>query len=273
MEELNDKELKKRLLNVMVQCRDLCNKYHLDYSLVGGTLLGAIRHKGFIPWDDDVDIAMARPTYEKMIKIFSKKGVLPSNLKLMGFDIGNSIYPFIKIVDTNTKVVEQTSDEKMGVWIDIFPIDGLPSNSRKIKKIYKEANFLHSLLTLIPSKKEASTEIKGLIKPFAIFIAKNVLGYVRINKWCMQLCQSYSYDNCENVGCIIWGRAHEKEVMRKKDFENKIDVVFENEKFKAFSCYNYYLTNLYGNYMKLPPEKEREHHFSKAYVNEEENEK
>ena len=138
----------------------------------------------------------------------------------------------------------------------------------QIKRIYEKAKILHSLLALIPSKAKASTRVKSLIKPIAIFMAKDVLGYVRINRWCTKLCKKYSYADSENVGCIIWGRAHEKEVMKKKDFENKIDVVFENEKFKAFACYDYYLTNLYGNYMKLPPEKEREHHFSRVYVRE-----
>lgn len=266
MIELTDKEIKNRLLKIMIQFKKLCDIYGLEYSLVGGTLLGAIRHKGFIPWDDDVDIAMDRPTYNRMISIFSRKNVLPSNLKLVGFDVENSIYPFIKIVDTQTKVDEITADESIGLWIDIFPIDGLPDDLKKIKKVYKEASILHSLISLIPSKKEGSSKLKNIIKPMAINISKNVIGYKRINYWCKKLCLKYPYENAVNVGCIIWGRGLEKEAMLKSDFERKITVNFEGESFKAISNYDTYLTNLYGNYMSLPPENDREQHMEKVYL-------
>lgn len=269
MIEINNEKAKQRLLEIMVIFRNLCDKYDLDYSLVGGTLLGAIRHKGFIPWDDDVDIAMERPMYNKMIKIFSKKGVLPNYLKLVGFDVGNSIYPFIKIVDTRTKVIENASNEEMGLWIDIFPLDGLPADKRKLKKIYQRATLLHTLIGLIPSKNEASTKLKGYIKPLAIYISKNIIGFKRINRWCNNLCSKYSINDSDYIGCIIWGRGLEKEAMLKSKYENKIFVTFQKEKFKAMSNYDEYLKNLYGDYMKLPSLKDRQTHLKNVFIVEE----
>lgn len=266
MYQLSDKEVKQHILNILVKFKELCNKYDLDYSLVGGTLLGAIRHEGFIPWDDDIDVAMSRPMFNKMIKIFSQKNVLPPYLKLIGSPLGNSIYPFIKIVDTRTKVIEKTSNEDMGLWIDIFPIDGLPDNEKEVKKVYNKAKILHSMISLIPSDTEGTSMLKKLIKPTARFICKNIIGARRINNWCEKLCNQNNYCESRVVGCIIWGRALEKEAMPKKIFEERTNVKFENEYFSAIKDYDSYLSNLYGDYMKMPPKDEREQHLQRAYL-------
>lgn len=266
MKRISSDKTKEYILNILVVFRDLCDKYALPYSLVGGTLLGAIRHQGFIPWDDDVDVAMDRPTFNKMIKIFSQENVLPPYLRIEGASLGNSIYPFVKIVDTRTKVIEKTSDEEIGLWIDIFPVDGLPDDTSKIKKLYKKASLLHSMISLIPSNTKGSSKIKMLIKPPIKYICKNIIGSNNINKWCNKLCNQYSYEDSNTVGCIIWGRALEKEAMPKTLFEDKIDVIFEGEKFKGFKNYDFYLKNLYGDYMQIPPVEEREQHLQKVYV-------
>lgn len=266
MKKISNDEIKERILNILIIFRDLCDQYDLSYGLVGGTLLGAVRHQGFIPWDDDVDVAMDRPTFNKMIEIFSQENVLPPYLEMKGSFLNNSIYPFIKLVDTRTKVVEKTSDEEMGLWIDIFPIDGLPDNTNKIKRVYKKANILHSMISLIASNTKGSSKIKMLIKPSVKYICKNIIGPDTINEWCDKLCSQYLYEDSNTVGCIIWGRALEKEAMSKKDFENRTIVTFEDEKFKAFKDYDFYLKNLYGNYMEIPPIEDREQHLQSVYV-------
>lgn len=139
MIELNKKEIQNIELNILLEFSKFCNENKLRYYLVGGTLLGAIRHKGFIPWDDDIDVCMPRPDYELFISNFHSDN---SCLKLCCNKFGNLKAPFAKLKDTRTIVVNDIlvndNDIDTNLWIDIFPVDGLPDSECNRKKHIKK---------------------------------------------------------------------------------------------------------------------------------------
>lgn len=128
-------ELKSIELDILLAFHDYCEQKGLSYMLYYGTLLGAVRHQGFIPWDDDIDVVMPRDDYEAFFRSFPCDSSFET-IKLISYRDRSSIYPFIKLVDTRTEVVEDFVDPryKTGVWIDIFPMDGLPEDDRPFKE-------------------------------------------------------------------------------------------------------------------------------------------
>ena len=138
MKKITPEEIKKIQLDLLIQFAEFCKKNNLYYCLAYGTLLGAIRHKGFIPWDDDIDVIMPRPDYEKFCKLVAEKKIATSLQN-------NSTYPFVKIIDTRTLVRERFAQkEEVGIWIDVFVLDG-NFNNRII-------NFLHYKIAFVIKK-------------------------------------------------------------------------------------------------------------------------
>ena len=119
--KLSSEEIKQIELNLLLKLDEICKKYKLRYYLCGGTLLGAVRHKGFIPWDDDIDVLMPREDFEKLLRL-EKKQKQDTVEKIVSWKSGNSIYPFIKLINTNTVLKEKYLSEEFttGIWIDIF---------------------------------------------------------------------------------------------------------------------------------------------------------
>lgn len=265
MKELSSKEIKKIELDILKDFDIFCKENNLKYYLSGGTLLGAIRHKGFIPWDDDIDVCMPRKDYDRLIDIFPEK--YEEKYILRSIKKKNFLYPFIKIVNIKTKIdCEYTENEfENNLWIDIFPVDGLPNDEKELKNIYDKVKFYRKLLLLNFAKiNKGKTLLKKIFKPFAIIIAR-LIG----TKFCLKkienIALTYDYDKSNYVGAITWGLYGVGERMKKVEFEKVIYVDFEGYKFPAFSCWNSYLRGLYKNYMELPPVEKRKTHDMKAY--------
>lgn len=263
--KLNLEEVRAIELEILKYVKKICDNNNLRYFLCGGTLLGAVRHKGFIPWDDDIDIALPRNDYMKLIDIL-KEGHRYRSLSF--YNNEDYHYPFAKIVDTHTMLIEyeQYPIKGLGVCIDVFPIDGLPRNSQKIWYHMMKLKICRRMLGLSLQKYPKSCNIVKYIIKYIVWRFSRIIGWKRWIRYVERLGTKYDYNNGDKVGCIVAGY-FEKEIVSKKVFEKAIDVEFEGEIFSAPVGYDEYLTSLYGNYMELPPEKERiSHHNSEAYL-------
>ena len=268
MKKLEPLKIKQRELEILLSFDKFCKKKCLKYYLAGGTWLGAIRHKGFIPWDDDIDICMPRNDYEFFVKNFSCN---KSNLEVRCNLLNNFGLPFTKIIDLNTMTEFKfdESENNKHLWIDIFPVDGLPESINEVKFIYEKCKFYRIILMLMDAKLgEGTTFFKKYIKYILNPLAK-LYGKKRCINKIEQIAKSNPYETSKYVGAITWGVYGIGERMLKSEFEKSVEVEFEGHKFPAFSCWDSYLKGLYGDYMQLPPIEKRKTHNMTVYLKEE----
>lgn len=264
---LTNEKVKSLLVAMLDSFYSFCTKHDLRFSISGGTLLGAIRHNGFIPWDDDIDLCMPRPDYEKLISL--KEALLEeTGLVLQGFlDLSPHETPFLKLVNKNYLSKIGTDIETSYLWLDIFPVDGLPDNKETVQSIYKKTSFIRRIIFFIisdPSSKSSKfsrftmATIGSLLRKFPCILKSLNKKLDRINK-------TMSYESCSQVGVIGWGMYGIGERFSKIQFENFVFVNFEQHKFPAMGCWHEYLTGIYGDYMQLPPIEKRTAHDLKVW--------
>ena len=264
--ELSLEEKKKILVSILSEVHNFCDENNLKYFLTGGTLIGAVRHKGFIPWDDDIDIYMPRNDYEKFLCEFNKES---KRYQVISLKTDGYYLPFGKVIDTKTVLIENVdSDYKMGIYLDIFPLDNLSSNYNEALSLYKAVSFYRKLLAI----KNAASDSKR--KPYMNFLLK--VGKVVImpvsRKWILcqidMLSQKYREDtSSQYIGAICAAFYGEKEILRSDWFTERCLLEFEGGKFWAPKDYDAFLTQLYGDYTQLPPEEKRvTHHDNKAWL-------
>lgn len=268
MIELTKQELEKIKniqIDILVEIDRICRENNIKYSLAYGTLLGAIRHKGFIPWDDDIDLMMLRDDYDKFLDIV--KFNLSDKFYLTNFE-DNSYYalPFAKVMAHGTVMKENSSKMSKapnGVWIDIFPIDISPDNIELKKQQYKKSQRIKSILFC---KKNYSFGKKGLK---LLFYRLRKIIYLPIshkklvsdfNKNAKRFINNYK--SADEVVCLCGNAGVRKATFKKIWFSNYIEMEFEGHKVLGIADYDSFLTHTYGKYMDLPPEGERvPHHF------------
>ena len=262
MRELSFREVQLTELEILCFFDKLCEKNNLKYYLTGGTLLGAIRHKGFIPWDDDIDICMPRKDYEQLLTL----SLNSDRYILQNYIFGNLKRAITKIVDVKTHT-SGLLEEDIHLWIDIFPIDGLPDEKDKVKAIYRKTYLYRKLLYVCGAKLGLG---RNIVKKHVLYFLKPIvntfLGIDKIIENFNKLSAIYSYEKFNYVGCIVGGIHGLGERMPKSEFEKAIKVEFENYRFPTFSCWESYLNNCYGDYMKLPPVEERKSHIREVLI-------
>ena len=258
MKAINPEEIKKILKDILDYFADFCDKNGILYSLDGGTLLGAVRHRGFIPWDDDIDVCLLRGEYEKF-KALIKKDNHPY-YKIHCYDIDGYSFPYMKLSDERTLIIEGKGDrrKKIGVNIDIFPEDHVPDDVEKQKE---DRIINHSLWRKLNSK---TCRITG-IRPF-------IRSYVKLrNTSAMDICKEIDHraNNPDYYGsCHIGDAIMSYYAMTRYDQEwlkEYTTLPFEGNDYKVFSEWDKILTNLYNDYMTPHPDGQRHTHDSKAY--------
>ncbi len=260
-------ELQSRLLCVLKWFHELCKKENLVYYAQGGTVLGAVRHKGFIPWDDDIDVGMPRKDYEKFIKLSEKVNKHSQFIIEFSGKKKDFVYPYCKIYDRTTTLVENTRYKtKRGIYIDVFPIDGigntLEESINNFKKVDKMINLLCTRVCAI--RKERSW-YKNIAILLSRCIPESMFSTLDLMKKIETLSKQKEYDKYDFVANLC-GNWHEKEIMDKKWVEKPILCKFENMQIFIPGNYDAYLTRMYGDYMKLPPIEKRCTHHDFLYI-------
>lgn len=262
MREITDmNEVKARLLGILDYIDDYCTKNGLVYYLAFGSLLGAVRHNGFIPWDDDLDIMMPRKDYEKFIYNFSSENYKVISLR----NDRNYIYPFAKVYDRRTQIIENiTARQNFGIYVDIFPIDGLPKEElcvKHFKKLERYQNMLKSKYAPLSRKR---VFYKQLLMPLYKLVLKAFSFEYLIRKINHQA-RKYDCSSNKYVGITVWGYYRQK--YRKEWLDIPVKHKFEGREYNVPRRNEKILKVIYGDYMKLPPENERVYtHGYKAFV-------
>lgn len=250
-----------------------CRKNNLTYFLMYGSLIGAVRDKGIIPWDDDIDIMMPRPDYDKLIQICSTENILPFKL------FENSIvseypHPISRMSDQRYKTnFANEKDYGIGLFVDIYPLDGVGDDLKKAHKLIKKAYRNASLCFLTSRKKFGRDNTKSKIRmavKFPAYIWANLLGNHHYIKKSIKLCKEYSYEESKYVSGIAQPfrecNGENKNIYLKEWFE-VIETEFEGRKFYIPKGYDKILKMGYGDYMVPLPENQRDtHHTYDTYL-------
>lgn len=271
MKELTCKEIQSVSLEILRYISDICEKNNIKYYMMYGTLIGAVRHQGFIPWDDDIDIMMPRKDYSRFISVFENMKTVPYELF---YAEKNSEYPYMigRVSDSRYLISTRNEvDYGMGVFVDIYPFDGLGSDIKIAKKIAKKADFyssMHFLSTRIGITNQladSSSKLRLLVKIPAFVIAK-IFGKKYWKDRLNNLSNLYDYENSKYVSIVVWECGWKKEIYPKSWFEESVKLTFEGYEFMAPKQYDVILSSYYGDYMQLPPvEKRIGHHEYRAF--------
>ena len=248
--------LQRKIIGNLEAIDKICREHGLHYYLWAGTMLGAVRHKGFIPWDDDMDICMPRPDYEILISHWHEW--LPKPYEVIAPETDpNSPYPFAKIEDASTTVLERPDFKFLeGIYIDVFPIDGAPADEKERKAHFKRYKFWRHLLFL-----RGRDPFKHGHGPRSWFpwLLHKIYSLEDLQKKVKDYMTKYPYEESDFVCDYDDGL---KGVFEKRILGTPQVYPFEDKQFLGVEYYDEYLSNKYGNYMQLPPkEKQIQHHF------------
>ena len=252
--------------------KQVCDENNLRYYLIGGTLIGVVRHKGFIPWDDDIDVGLPRPDYNKFLDLIGE--YLPDfmDVKTMSSDPNYKCY-FTRLINNKKKIYWNQGhyNAKIGIWMDVFPIDGLPNNKLLrylqvfrvywIKMLYKFTQIEH-----VTSNKKSSKFESFLIQFAKVTKIGKILSADKLLHKLDKQLQRYNYDECDFAWNFSGGHAL-KEIMPKRLWGGHRVERFEGMEVSVPECAEEHLEYIFGDYMTPPPENERITH-SIEFVNE-----
>lgn len=267
MKEINLDELKVLQLEILKKIHQYCEEKSLRYSLDSGTLIGAVRHKGYIPWDDDIDIIMPRPDYMRFIRGFNNTY---ENLYVLAPELNWNYYAsYANVCDSRTILLEDRISHRgmeIGVKVDIFPVDGVSENEQEY---LKDLSSIRTLRSVIGLKKRRLSDCRGLNFKQMLYIWKMRArycfhSYSQIQKKINRIATTHPFENSSYAANIAFSVTRNRCPI--ETFLKYEDVSFEGYEFKIICNYDEYLSRMYGDYMTLPPvEKRIPHHGFKAF--------
>lgn len=265
IENLN--ELQKKLLDILVWFHNFCIENQLRYYVLGGTMLGTMRHKGFIPWDDDIDVGMPREDYNRLIELLEDKQMDSYVLESPNSKKEDFIYPFAKLYDVRTTLVEHCRyDVKRGIYLDIFPLDGVGNDLSIAKKHMNKVFVLQDILAL---KISAFRKNRKFYKNFGVFLFRLIpnkcISAKKLIKKINVLCQEFDI-NKSTYGGNLFGQWRGNEIMESSIYGKPTIYKFHGYEIYGVEKPNEYLTNLYGNWQELPPKDKQVSHHDFTYI-------
>lgn len=266
MKEMTLREVQLFELDILKDVHEFCMANHINYSLAYGTLIGTIRHKGFIPWDDDIDIVMPRPDYDRFCRTYKSQA---------GYEIfspiqGNSYLGNTRVCDfkkTWVLSIPWCTKSPTGIWIDIFPMDGIAAHE-DLKKVYR------TLRKLQKQRMRTRLQIEALSKPLLLYqklliIMRNALHgstdikHITDRYEAIITAEGYEHSTyCGNRSILI---DFPKDKHPRSIFDNYEPQEFEGHPFMIMSQYDTFLQAIYGDYMTPPPPEERVRHPQRMY--------
>ena len=252
------------LIKIYDEIAKVCDRHHLRYFVSAGTLLGAVRHQGFIPWDDDFDLHMPRPDYIRFCEIAPKE--LPDHLKIVDYhNTREYMFRFLKVQETDREVFRSISAESgymnpHGLYVDIFPLDGRPDKFWETTWLKIKLFCAYARMTYL-FRKGCHRGIKGYLGEYLGFIMGAFFGGIKTRKdWtCLydQWSQKYDYEKCRLVGRFTDGVVRIGWNTRREAYSDFVDLPFGASTVKGPSGYEELLRLWYGDYMKLPPSEQQ----------------
>lgn len=257
-------DVQRVILNLFKEFDRICTQYNIPYYAIGGTCIGAIRHKGFIPWDDDMDVAIPIEFFGKFISVAKEE--LPPYYKIFSSsDIQHYRYLFIKLIDTRTTFIEELEyeykDSYKGIFLDIMPISGIPNNPINKRMFIVKQHYYYLMNNTVRYPIDyifkGNTNKKAIWK--CVYLFSKITGPQKFNyytdKW-MTYLKKYPFYNSKTTG-YVWSSRLSKLIFRTDDFGKPIRVAFEDCSIYCPSNYDNYLKTQFGDYMKLPPEEKQ----------------
>lgn len=267
-ELLTLQEMQQVYLELLEEFDALCKSHGLRYDLAGGSLLGAVRHGGFIPWDDDIDVCMPRPDYERLLELkirgklelAEKRDVISNRDKTLARHFGRYVRHDVRRLSDMAE-----DDDCPYIGMDIFPIDGLPAGNLAFKwQCFRIRQLRRFLLTSVEKKGTSrrgalAGRIKDLYRPLL-----KAIGPYRIAARLDRVCSRVPFEEAEYVGAVT-GMYGSRERWKKDAMLPQVRLKFEHLQAPCFANYHVYLSNLFGDYMRLPPAEQQIPHCDSGY--------
>lgn len=262
---LSLEEIQLELLNILKTAQSWLSVHSIRFSLSDGSLLGAIRHKGFVPWDDDLDIYMPRPDYERFLS-HAAEFERATGLEVRSCRNGKLHFPFTKIVNPAIRAQEENVDGfyEGYLWVDVFPIDAVPDSDAEYKKILRYRNLRIALISL-GFVQGSRFKLVTLAEKIGHPIFSRIIDPIKLARQIDSKMRQLPYDDAQRVACPAYGLTFAGKSLPKDKFEDTVLLPFADTNFPCMSCWDEYLSKSYGDYMKLPPEEKRWTHPQKVW--------
>lgn len=270
MKYLNTNEIQNILMEMLVKLEKIFGENDIRYTLDGGTLLGAVRHGGFIPWDDDIDLLVPRPDFERLC---DNPSLAPAGYSLDVPGMNSYLYPYAKFVNLNWRAQESELNGiyKEYIWIDIFPADSIPESSeaqaylmKRQKNTLRKARWSYYNPSIVIQ--QTHNPLKRFVKRVMLAASRQFISPEKNYAKLAERASSRTYGSTRYVGDLVCPPFKEHiPHFPAQDFENLIDMQFEGYTFKVCPHWDEYLKDLYGDYMILPPKNQRFNHSMKVW--------